>query len=170
MEEQNDTAEAFAAVLSLGRALLTVIAVQALGYIMKGSGRLPPAAEQGIGLFAGGIALPSLIFTAIAKLNFTVVPLALIAAVLVSKLIVVFLCVLLGYQQTRAGLASPGSAAISGGILSMLGTNSDDIALGLPVFVVLFPPNIVAMTFVLSTLQARRSAVSTRAPCEGTQR
>ena len=60
------TSSDVSAILTLGRMLVNIALVQVLGFISKSTGLMPAATEAGIGAYLGRIALPSLLFGALA--------------------------------------------------------------------------------------------------------
>ena len=142
--------DALAAVRSMGVVLLNVPPAQVRGCQTTGRAMPPAAAYPGMGAFIGLVALPALIFKAVATLDFGAVRIDVCIALFAGKAILIVLSLLLG-RFTSTGAA--GEAELKAGVFALLTTNSDDLGLGLPVLGAIFPPELVNMCFVLNALQ-----------------
>ena len=146
----NISPEVIAAVHTLGTTLLNVTLAQVTGYYMKAQKLITPETLAGVGAFSGLVSLPALLFRAVAVLDFSTVPVDIVAALFVGKVLMLILSVTIGKITASS---EPGNVELVGGVFALLITNSDDLGLGLPVMTAIFPPAMVNMCFVLATLQ-----------------
>jgi predicted permease len=100
----------------------------------------------------GCVALPALIFRSLAQLNLQTVNLQIVGAALLGKLVVALASCVVGYLSRDA--SAYGDAWSRAGAIALYATNSDDIGLGVPFFVALFPPAHAQMLFILAAAQA----------------
>ena len=113
---------------------------------------LPASAAGGLGPMAGKVALPALIFRSMAKLDVGTVNITILIAIISAKWIVLALSLVFGVclsvgHKNRIGVA---------GMIAICTTQSNDMALGLPVLRALYghsSPN-VDLLFVLSAASA----------------
>eukprot|EP00045_Choanoeca_perplexa_P011570 m.123443 g.123443 ORF g.123443 m.123443 type:complete len:643 (+) comp15678_c0_seq5:113-2041(+) len=130
-------------------ALAVTFGVILLGYVLRHAKILTADHSVGIGRLAGRIALPSLLFLAMATLDFSAVEWPFLAAVALSRILVagfVFIVSMVFDKSVRA----PGAAAA---LRSIFATQSNDFALGLPVLQALFPENIVQYLYLCAPIQ-----------------
>lgn len=132
--------------------------MQLVGYIClspagpKKTTLMTPTAVGGLGAFAGLVALPAILFRAVAVLDFTTVDTTVVLALFVGKLLLIIASCTLGMLTSDERV--PGHGMVSAGAFALLTTNSDDLGLGLPVLGAIFPPKLVSMCFVLNALQS----------------
>ena len=114
---------------SLFSTLFTTFGVIALGYISKRTGFFSREAKAGLGELVGKVALPALLFQAIATLRLSDLKAEFIVGVLVAKALL-FLITIGSAKLAGRGLAD---AAMWGIFVS----NSNDLAQGYPLFLTL---------------------------------
>eukprot|EP01050_Picozoa_sp_SAG11_P007356 SAG11_NODE_611_length_8216_cov_4.843661_2_plen_376_part_00 len=115
-------------IYAIGEALCIVL----IGYILVQWNYLPAAAAGGLGPMAGKIALPALVFRSMAKLDASAVNISIVMAVVGAKWVVMIIALLFGVcmaKNNRLGMA---------GLVALCTTQSNDMALGLPVLRALF--------------------------------
>jgi malonate transporter len=116
---------------SLFSTLFTTFGVIAIGYAAKRTGYFSREAKAGLGELVGKVALPALLFRAIATLQLSDLKAEFIVGVLIAK-VTLFVVTIGTAKLAGRGLAD---AAIWGLFVS----NSNDLAQGYPLFLVLYP-------------------------------
>ena len=129
---------------SLFSTLFTTFGVIAIGYASKRTGYFSREAKAGLGEFVGKVALPALLFRAIATLQLSDLKVEFIVGVLVAKA-TLFVVTIGTAKMAGRGLAD---AAIWGLFVS----NSNDLAQGYPLFLVLYP-SYAYQLFITAALQ-----------------
>ena len=176
--------DALKPVASLGRVLLSTTLLQSLGYCMKRARLFPSSAEPGVGAFIGGIALPMIIFRAVASVDFLNVDASILIAAVIGKLLMIAASFVLGRVALSGTIVPPGERELHGGMFAVLTTNGDELGLGLPVVGAIFDDEMVAFLFLLNGLQmmvmnalcfvllgvgaAKRDAAKAHEPAEST--
>jgi hypothetical protein len=146
------------ALSKLGIVMVNVLLAQAIGYLClmpmgkKGATIMTQTQIAGLGAFSGLVALPAILFRAVAALDFFALDPTVVLALFVGKLCLVLCSYALG--ELTADDSVPGEKMLTAGCFSLLTTNSDDLGLGLPVLGAIFPPELVNMCFVLNALQS----------------
>jgi len=141
-------------VQELGKELVKVMTVQAVGYILKVTGTVTPVTEAGIGHYVGMIAFPCVLFNAIATIDASAQGLVSITlAVIIAKSAVFIIAYALGVLTTKRN-AGPGAGYTQGGMFAQFATNSDDVGFGVPVLAPLFSSSTLGLLYILSALQA----------------
>lgn len=108
--------------------------------------------------FVATISLPSLLFSSICRLSFEFVQSEVIFAVILAKLALVILGLALAWLTTQR-TDDTGFAYTLGGSAALLATMSDDLGIGLPMFLAFFPvgkvqDGVVLHLIILSALQS----------------
>ncbi|XP_078047350.1 integral membrane protein GPR155 homolog anchor [Augochlora pura] len=113
-------------------ALIQCFAIILCGYIAGRFGIITKIEANGLNTFVGTFALPSLIFTSLAKLDFSLVNWKFLLAVLLAKscIFVVVLAVSLAIRRA----SNPGCAAL----FAIFTTQSNDFAIGYPMIAALY--------------------------------
>ena len=130
--------------------MVMVVILHIIGYIGKvvwGS-----TLEAGLGIFIGNIALPVLIFRSIAKLNLSEANANILISALLGKLIVFLIASMVGYVAGKHS-DCPKLALTGAGATALFATQSDDIGLGYPFFMSLFPIYEAHLLFLLAAVQ-----------------
>eukprot|EP01047_Picozoa_sp_COSAG01_P033578 COSAG01_NODE_2477_length_7615_cov_7.259609_4_plen_747_part_00 len=133
-------------IYAIGEALCIVL----VGYVLVQVDYLPAAAAGGLGPMAGKIGLPALIFRSMAKLDVSSINVSIITAVVGAKWVVMIISLVfglcMGSKSNRLGMA---------GLVAICTTQSNDMALGLPVLRALFGDGPrVDLLFVLAAASA----------------
>ena len=124
-----------AALTKLLSALTQAFSVIAIGYVAALSGFVSADAARGIGQLVGKIALPCLLFRAVATTDLSSVNLLVVIAVVISKYLCLFTAATVGYLKNKGK-----KEAISiAGSYAMFVTNSNDLAIGIPLAQALYP-------------------------------
>ena len=129
-----------------------------LGYFCRRFNLFSSESGAGIGAFVGKVALPALLFSAMATVDFSSVDFRLIGAITAGKTLVFILALLFGAfmvsllrcftklsltlsfaTPTGAITAKRGQRLQKAGIFGIFATQSNDFAFGLPVVKVLYP-------------------------------
>jgi len=113
-------------------AIVECFAVILCGYVAGKLNVISDSGAKGLSTFVGTFALPSMIFTSMATLNFHSVNWLFLLAILLAKTIV-FVAVLI----TTFLVTQPSSMSKSG-LLAIFCTQSNDFALGYPIIVALY--------------------------------
>lgn len=129
---------------SLFSTLFTTFGVIAIGYTSKRTGYFSHEAKAGLGEFVGKVALPALLFRAIATLQLSDLKAEFILGVLLAKT-TLFVFTIGTAKMAGRGLAD---AAMWGLFVS----NSNDLAQGYPLFLVLYP-SYAYQLFITSAMQ-----------------
>ena len=103
-----------------------------LGFTAKRLELLGPTAEDGLAAYVYTIGLPSLLFSQVARLDFSHVNVPMVTSIMISKLLLVALGIGLARLATRRADGT-GFASTLGGIIVLLSTMSDDMGIGMPV-------------------------------------
>jgi predicted permease len=115
---------------SLGEALIVVFCITLLGFLMGRFDIIQPGNCVGMGQFLGLVALPALLFRAMATLDWSTVEWDFLIAVIVSKTVMFTLAAVLTVfsepKRDKAGVAKAG-------LYGLFVTQSNDFALGLPI-------------------------------------
>ena len=146
---------------NLGKELIQIMSIQLVGFLLKWTGAITPVTEAGLGHYVGAIGFPCVLFLALAEIDMGS-PMggspgdwggtaALLIAIGLSKTITFALAYLLG--SLSADRSRGQSGMLRGAMFAIYGTQSDDIALGVPVLGALFPGH-TAPLYVLSAMQA----------------
>ena len=85
----------------LFKMLFKIAMVQLLGYLMKSSGAMPATTEHGIGAYLGRVALPALLFGALARLEYSTLDPVILTSILIATLTVWCVAAGLGLLMTR---------------------------------------------------------------------
>ena len=125
--------------VALGKAMTLIV----LGYFLRRLGAISAETVAGTGIFIGNVALPALLFLAMATLDFGQVNWTFVAALAVSRLFM-FTAVLLGVRMVTRGPTALGTATL----YAMLSTAGDDLAFGLPIVSTLYPPILVDFIYL----------------------
>ena len=123
-----------AAILGIVSALGCTFTLIFVGYISKKLRFVSDNAGAGIGEFVGYIALPALLFSAIAQLDFSAVDLRLVLIIALGKGIVFVLGGIFGAVTGKRGVRLQ-----KAGLFAIFATQSNDFAFGLPIVQVLYP-------------------------------
>ena len=110
-----------------------ILGQMCLGYFGKRSGFLPDAAEAHFGAFVGRVALPCLLFNALAKLNFVSANWTVIGVMILVKTILAFLGLALGRLSAPKG-SSAGARLQFMGLCALFLVNDDATGTGVPAF------------------------------------
>ena len=141
-------------VLAMGKQLTNIMTVQLFGYLLKRSGAITPVTEAGIGHFVGNFAFPCVLFHAITGLTSNeigpAVPLML--AIAISKAVIFAIAFALGALSVKKG-SGAGRGLERGALFAIFCTQSDDVALGVPIIGALLPDHTCPL-YVLSAMQA----------------
>ena len=138
--------------------LFRISIVQLLGYLFKSSGVMTAAAEAGIGAYVGRIALPALLFGALARLEYSTFDPIILGAILIASLTLWFVAAGLGLLVTRRSELI-GERQMLCALLALFVTMGDDIGTGLPVFVVMpFRPDLTPLVFITAALGSLTTA------------
>jgi len=138
--------------------LFQIAVVQLLGFLMKSSGAMPASAEIGIGAYVGRVALPSLLFGALARLSFSALDPIILTSILIASLTIWFSAVGLGLLITRRS-EFIGERQMLCGLMALFVTMGDDIGTGLPVLSVMsFRPDLVPLVFITAALGSLTTA------------
>ena len=133
---------------SLFSTLFATFGVIAIGYASKRTGYFSREAKAGLGDFVGKVALPALLFRAIATLQLSDLKAEFILGVFLAKT-TLFVVTIGTAKMAGRGLAD---AAMWGLFVS----NSNDLAQGYPLFLVLYP-SYAYQLFITSAMQASQS-------------
>lgn len=98
----NINPEVITAVQTLGTTLLNVTLAQVTGYWAKASKLITPEALAGVGAFSGLVSLPALLFRAVAVLDFSTVPVEIVAALFIGKVLMLVLSMTRSDAESRA--------------------------------------------------------------------
>ena len=125
-----------------------------LGYLFGRLDVVPTSAASGIGQLVAKVALPSLLFRSIATTDLESVNLGVVLCVSFSKLIILAFSALVGYLMHRKERNRISVA----GIFGLFATNSNDLAIGLPLSMALypldrFPQNFPGYIYVFAVIQ-----------------
>lgn len=115
----------------LGRMLFKIGAVQLLGAMTKTAGIMPATTEWGIGAYLGRIALPSLLFGALARLDVSTLDLVILSAILIASIMIWVLAAGIGLLVTRQ-TEFVGERQMTCALLALFVTMGDDIGMGYP--------------------------------------
>ena len=129
-------AEEEATLEALAYTLIRITSLLLLGYV-SARHLLPPGAQSGISAFVGTLALPALLFSSIAILQWDAVDWTIVAAVMLAKALTLACCVGVGVLITPRP-AHAGAEILNGAVLALLAVSSDDLGLGLPVMSALY--------------------------------
>jgi len=129
-------AEEEATLEALAYTLIRITSLLLLGYV-SARHLLPPGAQSGISAFVGTLALPALLFSSIAILQWDAVDWTIVAAVMLAKALTLACCVGVGVLITPRP-ANAGAEILNGAVLALLAVSSDDLGLGLPVMSALY--------------------------------
>ena len=129
---------------SLFSTLFATFGVIAIGYASKRTGYFSREAKAGLGDFVGKVALPALLFRAIATLQLSDLKAEFILGVFLAKT-ALFVVTIGTAKMAGRGLAD---AAMWGLFVS----NSNDLAQGYPLFLVLYP-SYAYQLFITSAMQ-----------------
>ena len=124
--------------------LVVTFSVIGLGYVAQRTGFFDRNTKAGLGQFVGKVALPALLFKAISTLELGSIDPAFIAGVGLCKA-TAFVLVLILAKLMRRSLSECA-------IWAVFVSNSNDIALGYPVFLTLYPP-FAHQIFITASLQ-----------------
>jgi malonate transporter and related proteins len=124
------------AILGLASALAQLSAVILFGYVAARTDFIKPSAAAGIGQLVGRAALPALLFKAIATADLGEVDPKIVAAHVLSKLVVLAVAVLVGLKTDRSEGGS--RRWLTAGAYGLFVVNSNDLALGVPMFTALY--------------------------------
>jgi hypothetical protein len=137
-----------------GEHVWTIAGITAIGYILAISGTAT-LIDAGLAAYIGLLAFPCLLFKATATLDLGTVDPAIVGAVLTAKTAIFGLALLIGRRVLPVPSdAPPEYAKMRGALAALFSTMSDDIGLGYPFLVALFPPKLVDLLFILSAMQA----------------
>ena len=90
------SSEVAAALSAIGKALLNVTLAMGTGYWLKSSKIISDETLGGMGAFGGVVSLPALLFKAVATLDLMNVPLDVIAAITLGKLLLLVVGAIIG--------------------------------------------------------------------------
>ena len=142
----------------LFKMLFQIAMVQLLGFLMKSSGMMPASTEWGISAYLGRVALPSLLFSALARLEYGTLDPIILTAVLIASLTIWFLAAGLGLLITRRS-ESLGERQMMCALMALFVTMGDDIGTGFPVLSVMsFRPDLVPLVFITAALGSLTTA------------
>ena len=111
--------------------------------------------DAGLAAYIGLLAFPCLLFKATATLDLGTVDPAIVGAVLTAKSCVFVVALLIGRRVLPVPTHAPAEyAKMRGALGALFCTMSDDIGLGYPFLVALFPTKLVSLLFLLSAMQA----------------
>ncbi|XP_076647904.1 integral membrane protein GPR155 homolog anchor [Halictus rubicundus] len=113
-------------------ALIQCFAIILCGYIAGRFDIITKTEGNGLNTFVGTFALPSLIFTSLAKLDFSLVNWKFLLAVLLAKSCIFF--IVLGVSLVIKRPSNPGCAAL----FAIFTTQSNDFAIGYPMIAALY--------------------------------
>jgi predicted permease len=122
-------------VTALLSALTQAFSVIVLGYVCALSGFVSPDAARGIGQLVGKIALPCLLFRAVATTDLATVNLMVVLVVILAKYLCLTVAALVGYFKNREQKENLTIA----GTFALFVTNSNDLAIGVPLVNALYP-------------------------------
>ena len=143
-----------ACLITLGKELSKIMIIQLLGYVLKQSGAITPVTEAGIGHYVGMIGFPCVLFVALATVDMSATgQLHTLVAIGAAKAVIFALSYALGYLTSKRS-AARGDPIKRGALFAIYGTQSDDVALGVPVVQALFGEEATAALFVLSAMQS----------------
>ena len=138
----------------LGREIVKIILVQGLGYALKATSVMDERVEAGIGAFVGQVAFPAVLFRALALMDLSTVNVVVASSSLIAKSLALAIAMFVGWAMSTRSEAV-GMAEARGGMVALYGTMSDDVALGVPVFAVLFKEErLINMLYLLSGMQS----------------
>ena len=132
--------------------MVNVVGMMYLGAWLQMTGRLDKDSSRGLSAFVGTIALPALFFKALAEENLFEADPIIVAALVLSKSVMVTVSVLGGWWAQMRTVDAPGLRELRCGMFAMLTTNGDELGLGIPVVTAIFP-HMVPMLFVLASIQ-----------------
>lgn len=113
-------------------AIIECFAVILCGYVAGKLNVISEIEAKGLNTFVGTFALPSMIFTSMATLNFNSVNWMFLLSILLAKTIVFFAVLVISFIVTRPMNMS------KSGLLAIFCTQSNDFALGYPIIVALY--------------------------------
>jgi predicted permease len=135
-------------ILSLLGALTVAFTVILLGFVSSKAGYVTKDAGRGIGQLVGKIALPCLLFRAVATTQLDTVDMHVVITVAIAKLVALALASSVGYLKH---LRDPDNLTIAG-VFGLFVTNSNDLAIGIPLVEALYPlkdyPNGPNVTYI----------------------
>eukprot|EP00937_MAST-01D_sp_MAST-1D-sp2_P002656 g2656.t1 len=127
-------------------ALAQIFSVIGVGYVVLSTGFLSESSKAGIGQLVGRLALPAALFRAIATAKLDGLVFSVLAAQVVSKLVLLVITVGVGLALDRSA-----GRWKTAGIFGLFVVNSNDLALGVPMMTALYP-ELVVYIFVFALL------------------
>eukprot|EP01012_Entosiphon_sulcatum_P060311 TRINITY_DN851_c0_g2_i1.p1 TRINITY_DN851_c0_g2~~TRINITY_DN851_c0_g2_i1.p1 ORF type:complete len:834 (+),score=201.11 TRINITY_DN851_c0_g2_i1:53-2554(+) len=118
----------------LTSALGKTFVIVGMGYIMGRTEFVPLAVAKGMGPFIGKVALPALLFNGMATLDLTKVNFTVLLMLLLAKGAVFLFAILIAI-----GFAGRRNRVAAAGIYAIFATQSNDVAVGLPILQALLP-------------------------------
>jgi predicted permease len=122
-------------VLALLSALTQAFSLVMAGFWASKSGYLTKDASRGIGQLVGKVALPCLLFRAVATTKLDSVNFVVVGTVLIAKLVALTVAASCGYLKHY----HEKNAITIGGVFALFVTNSNDLAIGIPLVEAMYP-------------------------------
>ena len=136
----------------LSRALFSCVAVIITGYVCRRCGTLSPSDAAGLSAFIARLSLPALLFLSMATLDLGDADWRLLASICLAKAVVFGTSVALVALASR-GTAGERSWMCRAGLYAIATTQSNDYALGLPLFRAIWGDQFLPIVYLLAPFQ-----------------
>ena len=133
--------------------MVNIVVLMALGYFLHVSGPLGSAMQRGVlGMFIANVSLPALFFVSLAREDFSHMSGVMLCSVVLAKLCMLCGGLVFGRVARESSEPGAGSQQLLAGIFGLLTTNGDEVGMGIPTMMALFPRMMPAL-FVLAGIQ-----------------
>ena len=110
--------------------MLNIVVIMAAGYWLAENKGLSKDARAGLSIYIGWAALPALFFATLTAEDFLEAEGAVLLAVSLAKLSMIFFSLVAGWATQQFRTPEPGALEFRAGIYALLTTNGDEVGLG----------------------------------------